>query len=144
MAVHRTNRPLMIYTSLIFIVAIVMVVVAFLGQRHLEDTQTQQSVENQGISQRATQLSERNLALTEANKTLTDENTALTEERDTLTQENELLAKENEQNEKLYEVYSAIEDRKYSYALSLLKNIYTEDLTDYQKDFYNELVKKCK
>ncbi|MBQ7794191.1 MAG: hypothetical protein IJ366_06705 [Clostridia bacterium] len=140
---HRGNRPLMIYTSLIFIVAIVMVVVAFFGQKHLENAQLQQTERAEGISERASQLSEENRLLMELNQSLSAENDELTEQNTQITEQNAQLTKESEQNAKLYEVYTTLNKSGRSKARKLLEQIYTEDLTEYQKDFYDSLAKKC-
>ncbi len=143
MARHRGNRPLMIYTSLIFVVAIAMVVIAFMGDKHLRDTQLQQIQQTAGISERASQLSEENRLLMELNQKLLTENEELIDAKDKLSEQNEKLLKECEQNEKLYEVYRTLNKSGKSKARKLLEGIYTEDLVDYQKDFYDSLVKKC-
>lgn len=143
MARNKSNRPLMIYTSLIFIVAIIMVVVAFFGQRHLESAQFRQTETAKGISVRASQLSEENRLLMEVNKRLTNSLNELTEENQSLKADLDALTKESEQNKKLSEVYIALNNSGRSKARKLLKEIYTEDLTAEQKDFYDMLAKKC-
>ncbi len=143
MARNKSNRPLMIYTSLIFIVAIIMVVVAFFGQRHLESAQFRQTETARGISERASQLSEENRLLMEVNKRLTTSLNELTEENQVLKTENDALTKESEYNKKLSDVYLALNNSGRSKARKLLNEIYTEDLTAEQKDFYDMLVKKC-
>lgn len=143
MSINRSNRPLMIYTSLIFIVAIVMVVVAFFGQRHLESAQFRQTEKTRGISERASQLSEENRLLMEVNKRLTTSLNELTEENQQLQADVEALTKEAEYNKKLNNVYLALNNSGRSKARKLLNEIYTEDLTAEQKDFYDMLVKKC-
>lgn len=143
MARNKGNRPLMIYTSLIFIVAIIMVIVAFFGQRHLESAQFRQTETAKGISVRASQLSEENRLLMEVNKRLTTSLNELTEENQSLKADIEAFTKESEQNKKLTEVYIALNNSGRSKARKLLKEIYTEDLTAEQKDFYDMLVKKC-
>lgn len=142
MAGNRGTRPLMVYTSLIFIVAIIMVVVAFFGQRHLESAQIQQTQTARGISERASQLSDENRILMEKNKELTTQNDTLTKENTTLTKENELLKKTNEAYTQLNEVYMTIYSGKKSTARKMLKEIYTEDLTPEQKQYYDILVKR--
>ena len=143
MARSRGNRPLMIYTSLIFIVAVVMVVVAFLGQKHLENTQLRQTETARSISERASQVSEENRLLMEVYNKLTDDCKELTEEVDTLNKENEQLTKEVEAARKLSDVFIALNSSNKAKAKRLLKEIYTEDLTQEQKKFYDALVKKC-
>jgi hypothetical protein len=142
MAENRGTRPLMVYTSLIFIVAIIMVVVAFFGQRHLESAQLRQTETAIGISERASQLSDENRLLMEKNKQLTSENSDITEENATLSSENERLTKENEAFGKLNEIYMMIYKGNKANARKALKEIYTEDLTAEQKEFYDVLVKR--
>ena len=143
MARKKSNRPLMIYTSLIFIVAIVMVIVAFFGQKHLESAQFRQTETARGISERASQLSEENRLLMEVNQKLSSNIADLEEENKQLTQQNDALSKERENADKLYNVYITLNNAGRSKAKKLLAEIYTEDLTAEQKDFYDMLVKKC-
>ncbi|MBS7298959.1 MAG: hypothetical protein KIG65_07755 [Eubacteriales bacterium] len=143
MARKKSNRPLMIYTSLIFIIAIVMVIVAFFGQKHLENTQFRQTETARGISERASQLSEENRILMEVNQKLSSNIAELEEENKLLTEQNDALAKERENADKLYKVYITLNNSGRTNAKKLLKEIFTEDLTPGQKDFYDILVKKC-
>lgn len=142
MAGNRGTRPLMVYTSLIFIVAIIMVIVAYFGQKHLEITQIRQTETTMGISERASQLSDENRLLMEKNKQLTNDNSALSEENSGLILQNESLTKENEAYKKLNEVYMMIYAGNKASARNMLKEIYTEDLTSEQKEFYDVLVKR--
>lgn len=142
MAGNRGTRPLMIYTSLIFIVAIIMVVVAYFGQKHLEDLQNRQTQSAIGISERASQLSDENRILMESNKRLNNENTNISEQNEQLTTQNAELAKQNESYAKLIAVYEKIYNGKKSEARAMLHEIYTEDLTPDQKSFYDKLVKR--
>ena len=60
----QTNKSLFLYTALIFLVALVMIIISFFGQTHLESTEeTKQKA--QSITERASVLSEENLHLTE-------------------------------------------------------------------------------
>lgn len=136
------NKPLMIYTSLIFVVAIVMVIIAYLGQKHLESVQIQQVEKTTGISERASQLSDENRMLMEMNTKLSKENEELTATNDALTEENAILAKSSENSVKLHNVYMLIQNKKEKQAQQMLEEIYTEDLTMEQKEFYDILVKK--
>ncbi len=142
MAGSKGNRPLMIYTSLIFIVAIIMVIIAYFGQKHLESAQIQQNETATGISERASLLSDENRLLMEMNQKLNNENTELSESNEFLKSENEMLYKENENFKKLHEIYMLIYDGNKTQARTQLENIYTEDLTMEQKEFYDVLVKR--
>ncbi len=143
MARNRGNRPLMIYTSLIFVVAVIMVVVAFFGQRHLENTQLRQTETARSISERASQVSEENRLLMEVYKNLSEDCKELNEEVAALTAENKKLTKEVEAARKLANAFDALNTSGKAKAKRLLKEIYTEDLTQEQKKFYDTLVKKC-
>lgn len=143
MARNRGNRPLMIYTSLIFVVAVIMVVVAYFGQRHLESTQLRQTETARSISERASQVSEENRLLMDVYKNLSEDCKELNEKVRLLTDENEQLTKEVEAARKLSDAFMALNTSGKSKARRLLKEIYTEDLTQEQKKFYDELVKKC-
>ncbi len=136
----RGNRPLMIYTSLIFVVAIILVIISFFGLKH----QDEQMAKTQSISERATIVSAKNAELTKENEELLSKNTLLSDEIKTLTEQNEALTKESEYNIKLNEVYTLIDSRKKKQAYALLQEISTEDLTNYQKTYFDSLVKKCK
>ncbi len=66
------NKSLFLYTSLIFIVAILLIIIAFFGQTNIQKNQpdieietTQQPSSNDGIAERASVLSEENRMLLE-------------------------------------------------------------------------------
>ena len=139
---NNGNKPLMIYTSLIFIVAIIMVVIAFFGQKHLESVQIQQNITTTGIQERAAQISDENRMLMEINKKLSSENEELTAENTTLSEENELFKTQKEIGTKLHNAYMLINKNSYKQARAMLEEIYTEGMTPEQKEFYDTLVKK--
>lgn len=136
------NKPLMIYTSLIFIVAIMMVIIAFLGQKHYESVLIQQDIKASGIQERAALVSDENRMLMELNKKLSSENEELTAANEALTEENAILAKSSEYSIRLHNAYMLISKNSYKQARTMLEEIYTEDLTPEQKEFYDSLVKK--
>lgn len=143
MKTNKGTRPLMIYTSLIFIVAIIMVIVAYFGQRHLESAQIRQTETTMGISERASQLSDENRLLMENNRKLTDENDDLRSQNTELSEQNAALTKEAEAARKLQAVYSALYAGNKASARKQLAAINSEDLTSEQKGFYDILAKKC-
>lgn len=142
MSNSRGTRPLMAYTSLIFIVAIIMVVVAYFGQRHLENAQIRQNETAMGISERASQLSDENRLLMEKNKELTNDNESLDEENKGLILSNEQLTRENAAFSKLNSIYKMLYKGNKSGARKALSEIGTEELTQEQKEFYDILVKR--
>ena len=137
------NKSLIMYTSLIFLAAIIMIVVSFFAQQHLEQLKVSETeAQNVTLSNKAAQVSEENMQLVELNKNLKDTNTKLTEENKTLTQEKEALTKEKDAYNALIEVYNNLLDGKKSAAKKLLQGIYTEDLSPEQKEIYDFLVKE--
>lgn len=76
------NKSLFLYTSLIFIVAILLIILAFFGQTNMEKSQpeieaaieeTEQPTSNSGIAERASVLSEENRILLEEKNKLEEE-----------------------------------------------------------------------
>ena len=140
---NNDNRTLLIYTSLIFIVAVAMIIVSFFAQTHLDQSKIgARDAEVVSLSNKAAQVSEENMQLLEFNKSLQAQNTALTEENAQLSTEVENAKKELDGYAALFTVANTILDGKTSEARELLSGIYTEDLTPAQKEIYDTLVKK--
>lgn len=138
------NKSLIMYTSLIFVAAIIMIVVSFFAQQHLEQLKVSEAeAENVSLSNKAAQVSEENMQLVELNKSLKDANNKLTEENQLLTQEKEAYTKEIASYKAFVEVYENLADGKKNAAKKLLQQIYTEDLTTEQKEMYDFLVKEA-
>lgn len=138
------NKSLIMYTSLIFVAAIVMIVVSFFAQQHLEQLKVSETeAENVTLSNKAAQVSEENMQLVELNKSLKDANNVLTEENLALTGERDALLKETGSYKALIDVYEKLVNGKKSAAQKLLKDIYTEDLSPEQKEMYDFLVKEA-
>lgn len=138
------NKSLIMYTSLIFLAAIVMIVVSFFAQQHLEQLKVSETeAENVTLSNKAAQVSEENMQLVELNKSLKDANKVLTDENLALTGERDALLKETGAYKALIDVYEKLVDGKKSAAQKLLKDIYTEDLSPEQKEMYDFLVKEA-
>lgn len=138
------NKSLIMYTSLIFVAAIIMIVVSFFAQQHLEQLRVSETeAENVTLSNKAAQVSEENMQLVELNKALKDANKVLTDTNAALTNERDALLKETEAYKALVEVYEKLVDGKKSSARKLLTEIYTEDLSAAQKEMYDFLVKEA-
>lgn len=138
------NKSLIMYTSLIFVAAIIMIVISFFAQQHLERLRVSETeAENVTLSNKAAQVSEENMQLVELNKSLKDANTKLTEANQTLTTERDALLKESKAYKSLMAVYEKLLDGKKSSARKLLTEIYTEDLSAEQKEIYDFLVKEA-
>lgn len=139
------NKSLIIYTSLIFMAAILMIVVSFFAQKHLEDARVSQTeAENITLSNKAASVSEENVQLVELNKTLKSENTNLTQANEQLTAEKEALLAETAAYKELNQVYKLLLEKKTKAAREKLGSIYTQDLSPEQKEIYDYLVKKTK
>ena len=107
------NKSLIMYTSLIFVAAIIMIVISFFAQQHLEQLRVSETeAENVTLSNKAAQVSEENMQLVELNKALKDANTKLTDENQTLTTEREALLKEKSGYNALIDVYEKLLDGK--------------------------------
>ena len=63
-AEKKNNSALFLYTALIFLVALLMIVLSFFGQSHMENT-NEKLQEAKTITERASVLSEENLAFRE-------------------------------------------------------------------------------
>ena len=138
------NKSLVMYTSLIFVAAIIMIVISFFAQNHLEQLRVSETeAENVTLSNKAAQVSEENMQLVELNKGLKDANKVLTDTNLSLTTEKEALLKETGAYKSLLEVYDKLLDGKKSAARKLLTGIYTEDLSAEQKEIYDFLVKEA-
>ena len=152
MAKENNNRSLFLYTSLIFIVAIIMILIAFFGQNNLQKNQPIQSeAELTSITEKAAELSEDNRILLEENQKIIDENTRLSADNTRLTAENEnviqqldSLSIENKNNQTLIKVYEFMYKSQKKNARNLLQTVNQEELTEEQKTFYNILLKKSK
>lgn len=137
------NKSLFLYTGLIFIAAIVMIVISFFAQTHLEqESAIEMGAENVRLSNKAAQVSEENLQLVELNKTLRINNKDLIDKNSALTLERDALLKENAAYEAFLDVYEKLLKKDEKKAMELLGGIYTEDLTPELKELYDTLVKK--
>ena len=140
---NNEQTSLSMYTALIFLVAVVMIVVSFLAQTHLEQSMvSEHEAEKVSLSNKAAQISEENMQLVELNKTLRERNTKLAEENAALSLEKDALYKEITGYEALLTVCDAMTDGNNDMAKELLLGIFTEDLTPEQKIYYDMLAKK--
>lgn len=140
---NSDNKSLLLYTSLIFIVAIIMIIVSFFAQTHLDQSKVSEiDTEKVDLSNKAAQVSEENMQLVELNKSLKDTNAALVTENEGLKAENEALQKEIKAYDDLLLVSEKLLGGNKRAARTLLENIFTEDLSKKQKDLYDTLVKK--
>ena len=113
MANKNDNKSLFLYTSLIFIVAILLIILSFSGQINLQKNRTQiepnSESTNSGITERAAVLSDENKNLIEENNKLKEENKEL-QKKQTM---NDILLSANGyfilgDNAKAYEMLNAV------------------------------------
>ncbi len=141
----KNNRSLFIYTALIFVVAIIMILLAFFGQSNLDKNQPLHSDANElSITEKAAKLSEDNRILLQENMILKDQIVELTKERQSLIDITDNQATETANSNLLLKAYSYIYNGWKTKARELLKNINQEELTENQLAFYKILVKKSK
>lgn len=132
------------YTALIFVVAIVMIVISFFAQTHLEQLKvSEKDAENVSLSNKAAQVSEENMQLVELNKTLRMKNEEKENQIVVLTTERDKLLRQITAYTSLISVYDKLADNDKTGAQELLKGIYTEDLSSEQKEIYDKLVKEA-
>lgn len=140
---NSDNKSFLLYTSLIFIVAIIMIIVSFFAQTHLDQSKPSEAdTEKVALSAKAAQVSEENMQLVELNKALKDTNAALSAENEELKAASEEMQKEIKAYSDLLLVSEKLLGGNKREARTLLENIFTEDLTKEQKDIYDSLVKK--
>ena len=66
----KENKSLFLYTSLIFIVSILMILIAFAGQNHIRKVQPETDASGNSLTNKVNTLSEQNAKLTNENATL--------------------------------------------------------------------------
>jgi len=141
----NNNRSLFLYTALIFIAAILIIIVAFFGQKNLDQTRVPvkqpENTVTDGISQRASEISEQNALLITQNETLTTLNNELMNDKKTLEDRNKELEINNANGNLLCTVYQYINDKKLDDAKEVLSTINADALTDAQKLIYNNIKK---
>lgn len=142
---NNDNRSLFMYTALIFFVAIVMIVMSFFAQTHLEQMRvSEKDAENVSLSNKAAQVSEENMQLVELNKTLRMKNEEKENQIVVLTTERDMLVRQKNAYNSLMAVYDKLLRDDKNGAGELLQGIYTEDLSPEQKEIYDKLVKEAK
>lgn len=142
----KSSRSLFIYTALIFVVAILMIIIAFFGQSNLQKSQPipSDAAATSGLTERAEQLSEDNRILLEQNNKLKEENRALREENESVSARFDSYSGEINNNNLLLEIYNCLYNSKKTRARELLETVNIEELTETQKTFYDILVIKSK
>ncbi len=131
----KENKSLFLYTGLIFLVSIVMILIAFVGQNNTQNMQPETDSSGITITDKVNQLSDENRLLLEERINLTRKNEALTEKMDTLTKENEIL-------NKFMQINSLLDEKKQDEAKVLYDTIDATLLTENQQIYYDKITQK--
>ncbi|MDO5398989.1 MAG: hypothetical protein Q4G33_13785 [bacterium] len=140
------NKSLFLYTALIFAAAIILIVVAFFGQRNVINSQvnlpsaTPDPV-GDGITQKAALISEQNAILTKQNEALNTLNTELSNDKKELEQKNSELEINYTNGNIFCTVYQYIYDNNFDDAQEAFSTINPDSLTDAQKIIYSNIKK---
>lgn len=136
------------YTALIFLVAIVLIIIAFFGQSNVKRNQpnipeaaetAQPQTEQTGIAERAAVLSEENRLLLEENDEIKNQLTLQTEEINRLNLDVQNLNKYKETNEILMSANGYLHVGNEEEARAALGKIDENSLTGDQKILYNSI-----
>ena len=140
---NRNAKSLFLYTALIFLVALLMIVVSFFGQSHLESIkETEQKAKN--LTEKTSMLSDQNLYLTEQVSSLTK----TLEEKDTLllsteSRLQEVTLREESLNNTLA-AYIKMKEKKKAKAKEYISLVNPELLSHDGKWLYDEVIKYTK
>ena len=138
----KENLSLFIYTSLIFIVSIAMILIAFVGQNNIDKLQNSGS----SLTNRVHELSDangrllnQNTSLSEAVKASSDRITKLEDE--IIDKDREIETKKKKKNilSKLIEIKNLIDDKKIEEAKVLYSQINPLELDEEQLKYYQNI-----
>ena len=149
MAKNNDNKSLFLYTSLIFIVAILLIIIAFFGQTNVQKNQPKMdepAEEIQTTSQPSGGITERVSVLSEDNRVLLEEKTALEEKLQTKNEEidnlkTDKISLENKiaENDLLLQAYGYISVGNDAKALEALDKIDVSALSSDGQILYNSI-----
>lgn len=143
MAEKRRNFSLFFYTGLIFVVAVLLIIIAFFSQSKVEQSQPDEiNAQTEGITQRAAILSEENKTLLEENMSLKKAQEENTRAIDELNGRVSFLEENVRISEAIISANGYVSKKMYSEARNILKQINEENLSDDEKILYNSLMKK--
>lgn len=138
----KENLSLFIYTSLIFIVSIAMILIAFVGQNNIDKLQNSGS----SLTNRVHELSDangrllnQNTSLSEAVKASSDRITKLEDEIIDKDREIETIAAKKNILSKLIEIKNLIDDKKIEEAKVLYSQINPLELDEEQLKYYQNI-----
>lgn len=146
---NNENKSLFLYTSLIFIVAILLIIIAFFGQTNMQKNQpeiktevTAQPSSNSGIAERASVLSEENRMLleekTKLEETLRERNAVISG----LQNENFNLNEKIRMNDLLLQANGYLTVGNTEKSAEALEKVDYESLSSDQQIIYNNIKKQ--
>ena len=142
---NNNNKSLYIYTSLIFLVAVILIIISFFGQSKLANVQPDPiSVEvANSITERAAALSQENAKLIEENTKLEQQLSETTNELIEARAQLEIYKKSNENSNLLLSANTHCENENYAEAKSILETIDTNALSENENIIYENVKKAC-
>lgn len=121
----KESKSLILYTALIFLISIIMILIAFVGQNNIQSMQPQTDASGESITDKVNRLSE--------------ENRLLLEERIRLTRENEVLVDENSLLYNFLKMDSLLNEERFEEAKLIYNTIDPTLLTEIQKVYYDDI-----
>lgn len=141
----NNNKSLFLYTSLIFIVAILLIIIAFFGQTNVQKNQPVIEIEetaqplNNGIAERASVLSEENRILLEEKTNLEEELRSKNAIISGIENENFNLSEKIRINDLLLQANGYATVGNFEKASESLNKVAYEDLSYDQQIIYNNV-----
>lgn len=144
----NNNKSLFLYTSLIFIVAILLIIIAFFGQTNMQknqpvvDIQETAQPSGNGIAERASVLSEENRLLLEKNTKLEEELRSKNAIISGIENENFNLNEKIRQNDLLLQANGYLTVGNFEKSAEALNKVDYESLSSDQQIIYNNVKKR--
>lgn len=124
----KENKSLITYTALIFLISIIMILIAFVGQNNTQSMQPETDASGVSITDKVNQVSEEN-------RLLLEENLRLRRENDSIVDENSLLYN-------LLKMDALIKEERTDEAKLIYNTIDPSLLTEIQKVYYDDITEK--
>lgn len=131
---NNNTKSLFLYTALIFLVALLLIVIAFFGEANLE-----KSIDGAISTAEPMKQDNKNNSITKRAATLSDENQKLLSENKAIKTENEELKAQLDLYKILLEAKTLKQNGDVEGAKKLIENIDYEQLDSAQKSVYNEI-----
>lgn len=138
----KENKSLFLYTSLIFLVSIMMILISFVGQNNIKTMQPETDSSGTSIVDKVNQLSEQNSTLINEKAALIKENEELTTEKETNSKIIKTMTDENLLLNKFLQIYNYFEEGKLDDAKLIYDSIDASLLTETQRIYYDKFTLK--